>query len=68
MICYSSQDIKGIKLRRMRWVGPVACMTEKRKACRVLLRKLEGMYLEDMCVEWDNIKMYPKELGWENVG
>jgi hypothetical protein len=49
MICYSSPNIKGIKSRRIRWVGHVACMTEKRKACRVLLGKLEGNRLLGRC-------------------
>jgi len=40
---YSSINIIGmIKSRRMRWAGYVARMGERRGACRVLVRKLEG--------------------------
>jgi hypothetical protein len=34
-----------MKLRRMRWVGHVACMGEKRDIYRVLLGKPEGRRL-----------------------
>jgi hypothetical protein len=38
----SSNIIRMIKLRRMRWAGHVARMGEKRNACRILVRKPEG--------------------------
>jgi hypothetical protein len=39
---YSSPSIiRMIKSRRMRWAGHVACMREKRNACRILVRKPE---------------------------
>jgi hypothetical protein len=31
-----------IKLRRMRWMGHVACMVEIRNAHKILVRKPEG--------------------------
>jgi len=41
---YSSpNNIRVIKSRRMRWVGQVACMRERRGAYRVLVGKPEGM-------------------------
>jgi hypothetical protein len=40
---YSSASIiRIIKSRRMRWVGHVARMGEKRNACRILVGKPEG--------------------------
>ena len=40
---YSSPSIfRGIKSRRMRWAGHVACMGEKRVVYRVLMGKPEG--------------------------
>ena len=40
---YSSHNIvRVIKSRRMRWIGHVACMGEKRGAYRVLVGKPEG--------------------------
>jgi hypothetical protein len=40
---YSSPSIIGIiKVRRMRWVGHVARMTEKRNVYRLLVGKPEG--------------------------
>jgi len=40
---YSSSNIvRVIKWRGMRWVGHVACMGESRGVCRVLVRKPEG--------------------------
>jgi hypothetical protein len=37
-----SNVIRLIKSRRVRWSGHVACMGEKRNACRILEGKLEG--------------------------
>jgi hypothetical protein len=40
---YSSLNIVGvIRSRRMRWVGHVAGMGERRDTCRVLVEKSEG--------------------------
>jgi hypothetical protein len=40
---YSSPNIiQVIKLRRMRWVGHVACEGVKRGACRILVARPEG--------------------------
>jgi hypothetical protein len=46
---YSSPDIiRQIKLRRMRWVGHVACMGEGRNVYGVLVGKPEGKnHLDD---------------------
>jgi hypothetical protein len=46
---YSSPNIiQVIKLRRMRWAGHVACMGEKRVACKILVgRPREGDHLGD---------------------
>jgi hypothetical protein len=46
---YSSPTtVRVIKSRRIRWVGHVACMREKRGAYRVLVEKYEGKnHLED---------------------
>ena len=50
---YSSPNIiHVIKLRRMRWVGHVAHMGERRGVYRVLLVKLEGKdHLEDSGID-----------------
>jgi hypothetical protein len=40
---YSSPSvIRMIKSRRMKWTGHIACMGEKRNACRILVGKPEG--------------------------
>jgi hypothetical protein len=42
-VLYSSPNIiRVIKSRRMRWVGHVACMGEKRGAYRILVGSSEG--------------------------
>jgi hypothetical protein len=41
-ILYSSQNIRQIKSRRMRWAGHVARMGEERNVYRVLMGKPEG--------------------------
>jgi hypothetical protein len=55
----SPNSIRDIKLRRMRWAGHVAHMGEIRNACKVLIRKLEGMRpLRRPRHRWeDNIRM-----------
>jgi hypothetical protein len=41
-LCSSSDIIRGIKSRRMRWAGYVACMGEGRNVFKALVRKPEG--------------------------
>jgi hypothetical protein len=36
-ILYSSQNIRKMKSRRLRWAGHVACMVEERKLYKVLV-------------------------------
>jgi hypothetical protein len=67
---HSSPDIiRMIKSRRMIGAGHVARMGEKRNACRILLGKSEGKRpLGRPRRRWlDNIKMYPREIGWGGV-
>ena len=64
---YSSPSIvRVIKSRRMRWVGHVARMGERRGAFRVLVGKPEGKRpLGRPRRRWeDNIRMDPQEVGW----
>jgi hypothetical protein len=63
---YSSpRIIRIIKSRRMRWVGHVARMGEKRNVCRLLVGKPEGKRpLGRSRLRWiDNIKMDLLEIG-----
>jgi len=64
---YSSpDDVRVIKLRRMRWAGHVTCMEGGRKGVyRVLARKPEGKIpLGGPRHRWeDNIKMNLQEVG-----
>jgi hypothetical protein len=67
---YSSPNIiRIIKSRRMRWVGHVARMGEKRNAYRLLVGKPEGKRplgrTRRRCV--DNIRMDLGEVGWDDV-
>jgi hypothetical protein len=39
---FSPNIIRMMKSRRLRWIGHVACMGEKRNACRVLVGNVEG--------------------------
>ena len=59
---YSSPNIvRGIKSRRMRWAGHVACMGERRDVYRVLVGKPEGRRPRH---RWeDNIRMDLWEVG-----
>jgi hypothetical protein len=56
-------------LRRMRWVGNVARMGERRCAYRALVGKPEGRRpLGRPRRRWeDNIKMILREVGWGNM-
>jgi hypothetical protein len=62
----SSNIIRMIKSRRVRWAGLVARMGEKRDAYRILMGKSEGKRpLRRPRLRWvDNIKIDPKEIGW----
>jgi hypothetical protein len=67
---YSSPSIiRIIKSRRMRWVGHVVRMEEKRKAYRLLVRKPEGKRLSGrLNRRWvENIRKILLELGWGDV-
>jgi len=56
---YTSPNIvRVMKLRRMRWAGHVARMSERRSVYRVLVGKPEGKRLGRPSHRWeDNIKM-----------
>jgi hypothetical protein len=62
----SPSIIRIIKLRRIRWVGHVARMGEKRNAYRLLVGKTEGKgpLGRPRCRLVDNIKMDLGEVGW----
>jgi hypothetical protein len=67
---YSSPSIiRIIKSRRMRWVGHVARMGEKRNAYRLFMGKPEGKRpLGRPRRRWeDNIRMDLGEVGWGDV-
>jgi hypothetical protein len=55
-----------IKSSRMRWARHVACMGEKRYACRILVGKPEAeRELARPSYRWeDNIKMDLRKIGW----
>jgi hypothetical protein len=61
----SSNIIRMMKLRRMRWVGHVTRMGEKRNAYRILVGKPEGKSpLRRPRRKWeDNVKMNLREIG-----
>ena len=67
MICtpHPPNIVRVIKLRRMRWVGHVACMVGERGLYRVLLGKPEGKRpLGRPRRRWvDNIRMDLQEVG-----
>jgi hypothetical protein len=67
---YSSPIIiRIIKSRRMRWVGHVARMGEKRNTYRILVGKPEGKRPlgRPRCRWVDNIKMDLREVEWDGV-
>jgi hypothetical protein len=63
---YSSQNIRAIKSRRMKWAGHVARMAERKVLCRVLVGKPEGKrQLGRPSSNWeDNTKRDLQEVGW----
>jgi hypothetical protein len=65
-LSYSSNIIRLIKSRRMRWVGQVARMVERRSTYRVLVRQREGKrQLGRPSCRWeDNTKIDLHEMGW----
>jgi hypothetical protein len=55
-LCSSPNIIRIMKSRRMRWSGHVACMGEKRKACRILVGMSGGKRpLERPRCRWEDI-------------
>jgi hypothetical protein len=51
-------------LRRMRWIGNVECMGEKRNAYKALMVKPERKMPEGKHRHrWDDIEMVHKEIG-----
>ncbi|KAJ4428156.1 hypothetical protein ANN_24171 [Periplaneta americana] len=66
---YSSSDIiRDIEFRRLRWAGHVACMGESRNAYRVLRGRLERKRpLGSPRRRWeDNIKVDLREVGYDD--
>jgi hypothetical protein len=65
----STNIIREIKSRRMRWAGHVARVGEERKVYRVLVRKPEGERpLGIQRSRWENgIRMDLREIGWGSV-
>jgi hypothetical protein len=67
---YSAPSIiRTIKSRRMRWVGHVARMGERRNACSILAGKPGGKRpIGRPRRKWeDNVKMDLRELGWDGM-
>ena len=69
-LCFSPNFMRMIKSGRMGWNGHVARMEERRGVYRGLVGKLEGERPLGRpgrrCK--DNIKIDPKEVGWQCVG
>lgn len=66
---HSLDTIRLIKSRKMRWVGHITWMGEKRNTYKVLTRKSEDCELGKLGHRWDTINLYLKEtqckaLGW----
>jgi hypothetical protein len=63
---YSPSVIRMISSRRMRWMGHVARIGEKRNARKVLMGTPEGNRPlgRPKRRREDNIKMYLREIGW----
>jgi hypothetical protein len=55
--------------RRMRWVGHVACMGERRGACRMLVDRPEGkgLFRRPRHMWEENIKMGLQLVGWAGM-
>jgi len=55
-LCASLNIITVIKSKRVRWVGHVAHMGDRRNACKILVRKLEGRnHSEDLGIDGKKI-------------
>ena len=69
MICTHHQYYSGYKIEKMRCVGHVARMVERRDVYRVLVRKPEGKRsLGRPRLRWqDNIKIDLQEVGWRDM-
>jgi len=53
----------------MRWAGHVACMGERRGACRVLVRKREGNRpLGRLRLRWENDGLPGSDMGGGGLG
>jgi hypothetical protein len=67
---FSPNIIRMIKSRRLRWVGHVARMGERKNAYRILVGKPEGKRpLGRPRQMWvDNIKMDLRDIGWDGMG
>jgi len=65
----STNIIRGIKSRRMRWAGYVARMGERIRVYRLLVGKPEGKrsFGRPTCGWEDNIKMDPQEVGYRGT-
>jgi hypothetical protein len=65
-LCYSPNIIRVVKSRRMKWVGHVARVGERRGVYRVLVGKSEGKRPlgRPKCTWEDNIKMDLQEVRW----
>jgi hypothetical protein len=63
---YASSDImRQIKLRRVRWAGHMAHMVEERKVYKVLVGKPKGNRPLRRPSRWeDGIRMDLREIGW----
>jgi hypothetical protein len=68
-LCGSPNNFRVIKLRRMRWLGHVACVGKMRNAHTVLIGNLEGRSplgnLKSRCE--DNIRMDLREIVFGSV-
>jgi hypothetical protein len=62
----SSNIVRQIKPRRMKWAGQMTSMGEDRKACRILVEKPEGKRpLERPRRRWhDGIKIDLRKIDW----
>jgi hypothetical protein len=58
-----------IKLRRMRWVGQVACMGEIKNTYKILVVKPKGKRAHGRCMYRQEviIRMDLTEIGWKDM-